>query len=346
VTKAIDIRDYDKKTVNKEIPWKPEDHSFKNVLIKVVTEAKTVLGLVSGLELGESFDFAVDMLKEALEENVSEEGDGNVRLLKGKERPDDPIVSPVDPDARFGAKSNTKKFVGYKANITETVESRFITNISVSKGNAYDGDATINLISWQKRNYGLSPGKLIGDAAYGSGKNRHLVADYGVHMIAPLAEKSPVKGIYPKRMFKFDEKKGVVTCPQGVESYKSTYNQKRCDTSYYFPAQVCSACKCQDKCTTSSKDWRIITIGPWHKETSEAEKFNKTEEYKRLMKKRCQIEPTNSELKRNHGMARARARGLQKVEMQCIFTAVAVNVKRWINGMLEKVKPKRVMWVT
>ncbi|HRU38560.1 MAG TPA: transposase, partial [Candidatus Goldiibacteriota bacterium] len=61
VANAIDIRDYDKKTINKEIPWEPEGRSFKNVLLKVVTEAKTVLGIVSGLELGESFAFAVDM---------------------------------------------------------------------------------------------------------------------------------------------------------------------------------------------------------------------------------------------------------------------------------------------
>ena len=85
---------------------------------------------------------------------------------------------------------------------------------------------------------------------------------------------------------------------------------------------------------------RIITIGPWNKEVSEAEKFNKSKEYKKLMKKRCLIEPTNADMKNNHGMKRARFRGLVKVEMQCFFTATALNIKRWINGMLEKLKPK------
>lgn len=340
VAKEIDIRDYHKSKINIEIPWKPEERAHKNVLVKVVTEAQTVYQHVESLDLGEKFKYRVDMLKEVLNQNVKSDDDGRVRLLEGKERPKDPIASPVDPDARFGAKSSTKKFVGYKANLTETVESRFITNVSVSRGNAYDGDATINLIAGQKRDYDLSPEKLIGDGAYGSGLNRHLVADYGVQMVAPVQERNHVQDIYPKRMFKFDEARNVITCPMGTESYKTTYNQKRCDTSYYFPKQVCEACESQDKCTTSMLGMRIITIGPWHKEVSEAERFSKTRAYKKLMKKRCLIEPTNSDMKNNHGMDRARFRGLEKVGLQCYFTAAVINVKRWINGMLEKVKPK------
>src|SRR5208283_2025018 len=152
-----------------------------------------------------------------------------------------------------------------------------------------------------------------------------------------------VQDIYPKSMFKYDDERKAVTCPQGVGSYKSTYNQKRRDTSYYFPMQVCEACGCQEKCTTNAKGMRIITIGPWHKEHTEAEKYNRTKRYKKEMKKRCLIEATNSDMKRNMGMDRARYRGLLKVELQCFFTAAAVNIKRWIKVILEKVKPRRVL---
>jgi len=340
IAKEIDIDDYHKSKINVEIPWKPEERAHKNVLKKVVHEAQTVYKHTEFLDLGEAFKARKDMLKEVLNQNVQSDEDGRVRLLQGKERPKDALVSPVDPDARFGAKSQTNRFVGYKANITETVESRFITNISATRGNTYDGDATINLISEQKRNHDLSPVKLIGDGAYGSGLNRHLVADYGIQLVAPVQERNHVMDIYPKRMFKYDETKNTITCPMGQESYKTTYNQKRCDTSYYFPKQVCEACQSQDKCTTSMLGQRIITIGPWHKEVSEAEAYCKSRSYKKEMKKRCQIEATNADMKRNLGMRRARVRGLEKVNLQCIYTAVAVNVKRWINGMLEKLKPK------
>jgi hypothetical protein len=39
-------------------------------------------------------------------------------------------------------------------------------------------------------------------------------------------------------------------------------------------------------------------------------------------------------------MRRARYRGLRKLSLQCYFTAVAVNIKRWIKLELEKLKPK------
>ena len=42
VAKEIDIRDYHKKNINKEIPWKPEERAHKNVLVKVVREAQVV----------------------------------------------------------------------------------------------------------------------------------------------------------------------------------------------------------------------------------------------------------------------------------------------------------------
>jgi len=221
------------------------------------------------------------------------------------------------------------------------VESRFITNISATRGNVYDGIPMIQLISEQKRDYGLNPEKIIGDAAYGSGLNRRLVNEYGTQVIAPVFNKAHENGeLYPKSMFKYDQEKGTVTCPKGMKTYKSTYDRKRAYTVYYFPAQVCDACDCQEKCTMHAKGYRTVTITPWEKEISEAEKHNKTSEYRKEIRMRALIEATNSDLKNNHGMKRARYRGLTKVGLQFFFTATAVNIKRWISNILEKLKPK------
>lgn len=46
------------------------------------------------------------------------------------------------------------------------------------------------------------------------------------------------------------------------------------------------------------------------------------------MKERAHIEPKNAEMKRFHGMARAKYWGLPKVNVQFIITAIVVNVKR------------------
>jgi len=51
VAEEIDIQDYHKSRINKEIRWEPEERSHKKVLLKVVTEAKIVLQHVKNLTL-------------------------------------------------------------------------------------------------------------------------------------------------------------------------------------------------------------------------------------------------------------------------------------------------------
>jgi len=58
-------------------------------------------------------------------------------------------------------KSHTKRFTGYKAGITETVSSRFITSIKAIPGNRHDGETAVEAIT-EQRSQGLIPPKVIG----------------------------------------------------------------------------------------------------------------------------------------------------------------------------------------
>jgi transposase len=66
-----------------------------------------------------------------------------------------------------------------------------------------------------------------------------------------------------------------------------------------------------------------------------AAEFNKTELYKDSMKKRARIEPKYSEMKHPHGLARARYRGLERVTIQALLTAIVVNLKNLIRLLIE-----------
>ncbi len=48
----------------------------------------------------------------------------------------------------------------------------------------------------------------------------------------------------------------------------------------------------------------------------------------------------HSKLTRYHGLRRARYRGLSKVSLQCYFMALAVNIKRWVKMLVEKITLK------
>jgi len=65
----------------------------------------------------------------------------------------------------------------------------------------------------------------------------------------------------------------------------------------------------------------------------EAIKYNSTEGYKEDMKMRAHIEPKQAEMKRFHGLSRAIYRGLKRVNIQAIYTAIVVNLKRMVTVM-------------
>ena len=61
--------------------------------------------------------------------------------------------------------------------------------------------------------------------------------------------------------------------------------------------------------------------------------FQKTEEFRREMRKRKWIEAKNSELKNRHGMGKAISFGLESMEVQAAVAMYCVNLKRIMKLM-------------
>jgi transposase len=161
-------------------------------------------------------------------------------------------------------------------------------------------------------------------------------------MVAPLCVvRSPnTKAVFPKSMFKYDEKKQTVTCPQGVTTKESFRDYRNELSIFHFPMSKCNRCPVQSNCTRAAEGRRTISISNVNRELREAEIYNSTDQFKEDMKLRPPIEGKLSELTRYHGLRRARYRGLNKLSLQCYFTAAAVNIKRWIRILMDKMKPK------
>jgi transposase len=342
LAKRIRISEYQRSKLNQDMPGRFDMEKRKIKLVQIVKEAKIVLRYVNKIWGTKELRDKVDMLKQILLDNIKTKYGKPVEMERN-ERPKDIIVSPVDPDARFGAKSRTRHFVGYKANLTETVKSRFITNIKPMPGNMHDGSQTVEMVLEQFE-HKLTPKKLIGDAAYTVGEKRKLLKEYGTQVVAPLYEKTGrAQHIFPKNMFKYNPEKAELTCPNGVTTKRSWYDRRHDTITYHFPVYECEICDLQDKCTNSWEARRTVGITSWHDVLLETEKYNRTKQFKKEMKLRQPIEGTNSEMKRYHGLTRARYRGIQKFGLQCYFTAAAVNIKRWMYMILEKIKPKKAV---
>ncbi len=336
----IKLSEYTKEKINLEAPGRMDMERKKKKLVEVVNDAHVVLKHAKGIKADRNLKKGIELLRRILQENIEEDEEGNPKEKGYKEKPKDILVSPVDPDARYGAKSDKKRFTGYKANITETINSRFITNIKAMPGNRHDGATAVAAVT-EQRDQGLIPLKVIGDAAYGDGSYRRDLKQNGTDMVAPLREKNTrTKSIYPKRMFRYAEERQTLTCPQGITTRAAYFDLKRGIKTFHFPMRKCNCCPVQSKCTKDKDGRRTVAISTVNTELREAERYNLTDQFKEEMKLRPPIEGKLSELTRYHGLRKARYRGLKKVGLQCYFTAVAVNIKRWIRIMLERMSPK------
>lgn len=293
----------------------------KKKLVEVVEEARAIRGKAEKLE-SPSVDKKIEQLNQILNENI-EDKEGKVQ--KKKEHVKDKLVNIVDKDARHGAKSDSKPFTGYKANIMKS-DDGFVTNIIGTAGNTYDGNILVPLVD-EKTENSSKPPKITGDTHYGSAENRHQMSLRGITIVAPIKEDFNPTGLLSQEKFVLD--KTGITCPAGNRTMISNYNEKEGTTIFYFKEEICKQCSLKDQCT--KQEGRTITIGKHHELVMEAKEYNKTQAFKDDMKERAHIEPKNAEMKRFHGMARAKYWGLPKVNVQFIITAIVVNVKRLAN---------------
>ena len=150
----------------------------------MVADTRTVLAHAQALTGDPLLAGRVEMLRRILRENVAADEAGVPREKPYHAKGPELLVSAIDPDARAGAKSDTKHFTGYKANVTETVTSRFITNITALLGNRPDGEPTVDAVVAQHA-HGLHSVTLIGDTADRNGPARKALRGQGTDPLAP-----------------------------------------------------------------------------------------------------------------------------------------------------------------
>ena len=105
---------------------------------------------------------------------------------------------------------------------------------------------------------------------------------------------------------------------------------------YTFDKEGCKNCPHREECmgrASGGKRFEISENTPGYYQESQRQK---QPEFLEKYKKRAAEEWKNAEMKRFHGLARARGWGLRSMSFQAKFTAIAVNLKRIANLIMEK----------
>lgn len=237
------------------------------------------------------------------------------------------IRSLVDEEARVGYKSKTDSFFGYKVEFALIPEERIITAISVHNGAYVDG-TDFNKLYNQTKECKITIKRTLGDKAYFRKPILSTLKEDSVEAIIPVSE-----SVYriDESTFSYNKDSDQWFCKYGNctgQKKKTTVKNQGEILVYDFDKERCSTCPERTQCAGARSKRKRFRIGINTPEFYEYSQIAKTDEFKEKYKDRACHEWKNGEMKRFHGLDRARGYGLKSMLIQAQLTALAVNLKR------------------
>lgn len=262
------------------------------------------------------------------------------------------ITSPYDMEARYSRKKSTA-WTGYKVHVTETCDEdapHLIVEVMTTTATLPDGEVVGDMHE-QLAKQDLLPEQHLVDTGYIDAKilaesqHRYHVDLFGPVMPDLTWQTREHKG-FDHRHFSVDWLAHQVTCPAGQlsQSWGTILDRHGNEVvRVRFPLPACRACPFHDACTTSPA--RVLIFQPTqeaYEALQEARDRAKTPAFQVLYAKRAGVEGTVAQAVRTGGLRQARYVGKQKVHLQALMTATAVNVLRacaWIAGDIPAATP-------
>ena len=299
-------------------------------LQELVTDAQRLLAEAHRAAPSEDSEAhgALALLEQLLAQDVVQDDDGQHVLRQGVAK--DRVISTVDPEMRHGRKSASTRFDGYKGHVAVEPESELITEVTVTPGNCYDGEAVETLVDDQARHHALQPRAIVGDQAVIDGARRQALRERGIEAVGKVPEPA-ARGYYSKSAFTIDLEQSTVRCPAG---HTTTTYQERTDGRgqmarvFCFDGDACQCCPQRAACTQAKQTGRTILVGPHEHLLQEAREQQKAQGFwERYHRARSTVERVIAHLAR-HGFRHGRYLGRAKMLFQALWSAAAVNLQR------------------
>jgi hypothetical protein len=258
------------------------------------------------------------------------------------------VQNPHDPEAQWAAKdqNKTKTWVGYKAQIAETVPEEtgpkapgeptraFLTEVTTTEAIASDLDGGARLEQQQEEHgLGRADTKYV-DGAYVTDDTLAQAAAEGRELIGPARPSCNTRSQgFTTEQFDISVAQRHAICPAGQTSTQCSrlQNQETGQIQYRFEwSSHCDACPRRAQCTQAGSGRRAVVVGEHHDLLQARRREMQTPAFQEQMHQRNAIEGTISEFTRNGGR-RSRYRGLAKTALANYFHGAALNAKRWIR---------------
>lgn len=248
------------------------------------------------------------------------------------------LRSLVDPDARVGYKSKDESFFGYKTEYTMTTEDRIITAVDVHSGEYVDGSEFHELLEKTEK-AGVNVEAVTADKAYFRKDILDELEQKKIESIIPVSASAyRVNEDY----FSYNKDSDEWFCRMGNRTIRKKHLSRKRNGKpyrslvYTFDKTACQNCPHRAECMGRASGGKQFHVSENTAAFYEESQRQKTPEFLEKYKRRACEEWKNAEMKRFHGLARAKGWGLRSMTFQAKFTAIAVNLKRIANLIREK----------
>ena len=254
------------------------------------------------------------------------------------------IQSPYDREARYSNKG-TVNWVGYKIHLTETCDQEtphLINHVETTRGTVQDVEVVPKIhadLAIQE----CLPAQHIADTGYNSaGLFQDSHTQYGIDLISPVrvgrSWQEAANNGFGLSHFQIDWERHRVVCPRGKTSSSWTLCPKRQghDVFYIkFREPDCRVCPAKADCTRGKRRTISIRTAELYGIMQQKREFQASDEFRALYQQRAGVEGTMSHAAWTLGARRARYRGQEKVHLQNVLTAAAINLTRAVNWLNE-----------
>jgi len=247
------------------------------------------------------------------------------RSLTGKPKKQ----STTDPDATLATGQKHQRLEPtYKQHTAVEDDSGVVADVSVTTGEANEGDELLDQVSRVEATTGQTVSKVTADRGYSSARNYAALEERETDPVIALRPEQRARTRYPLSRFRYDAKHRLVRCPRR-RILRPGHTDDR-GTWYRADPRDCATCACRAECVPATGHSRTVLIVDGYPALLRARRRRLRrdpvfrEAYRRH---RWRAEGVHGQLKTQYGMRRAVRRGLANVAIQAYLAATALNLK-------------------
>ncbi len=248
------------------------------------------------------------------------------------------FVSLADPAAQWTAQRKGPAFFAYSTNYLIDTDHGVIVDVEATRSiRQAEVGAVQTMLDRTEDRFGLKPGYLTADTAYGTAENlAWLVKQKQITPHIPVFDKSTrTDGTFSRSDFTWHPDADRYTCPAGKElvQFRRTYATPRTGIDadglrrYRASKKDCAVCELKAQCCPNDVARKI----PRHVDEDArdvARALATTPEFEVACRRRKKVEMLFAHLKRILGLARLRLRGPCGAKDEFLLAATAQNLRR------------------